>query len=455
MKETAVVICNWNKKDYVLNCIESVLASTYRDFDLIVVDNASTDGSAEAVKERFGSHVHVIENERNLGGAGGFNTGIRYALERKYTYIHLLDNDVRIDAMALEKLRTELVGNPDIGIAGSLIYDMDHPDTIQEMGSMIDWNVYHMKLNFKGHQDRGDIPESVECDYVPACSMMIRSSILQRIGGMDERYFIYWDDIDLCHRVKREGYRVVAFADSKVWHKRGVAVRTDTFANYYVWRNRLHFFAKYCETERMDHFVGAIFEEWFRSLFFSDYKGQHSSARSILLAVEDALHHIRGKASDNRIFQKESSEDPIRTYICNAKSAAIIDSPKLELVRTVIERIKSYRPDLSVQLVGKFHDAESLKRQFEDVEIVEARGWKPDAAQIVCQTCEHIVEERSRLEADVMYIDPYMNIVSSKADRIKLQSYDTVYELYKNIHYPVMRTKLLELHQALSSERNG
>ncbi len=451
MKEIAVVICNWNKKDYVLNCIESVLASSYRNFDLIVVDNASTDGSTEAIKERFGSQVILIENERNLGGAGGFNTGIRYGLERKYRYIHLLDNDVYVDKRALEILHAKLESQSDLGIAGSIIYDMDHPATIQEMGSMIDWDTYHMKLNYQGHQDQGDIPDFIDCDYVPACSMMIRSSVLERIGGMDEQYFIYWDDIDLCHRVKREGNRISAFALSKVWHKRGVAVRKDTFANYYVWRNRIHFFAKYCSSEQMEHFVAAIFEEWFRSLYFSDYKGQRSSAHSIKLAVEDALHQIRGKAGESRILEKEILEDAIRTYLSQANKAAIIDCNRLDIVRRVADRVRDERPDLELELVSKFHDPDSLSTQFDNLRVVDYRDWNRETGQAVIRTCVHILDERACLEDNDLYVDAFFNTVYTQTDRRKLQSYDIIYEMHKNIHFPVLRTKLLELHAALST----
>jgi GT2 family glycosyltransferase len=103
-RKLAIVICNWNKKDYVLKCVESVFASDFHDYDLIVVDNASMDGSAEAIAARFGDSLCLIANPENIGGSGGFNTGIREALKKDYRYICLLDNDVVIDAAALRKL---------------------------------------------------------------------------------------------------------------------------------------------------------------------------------------------------------------------------------------------------------------------------------------------------------------------------------------------------------------
>ena len=87
MKKIGIVICNYNKKDYVLNCIQSVLESKNQDFDLYVADNASTDGSVEAIEKTYGDAVTVLVNPENLGGSGGFNLGIRKILEKGYEYL--------------------------------------------------------------------------------------------------------------------------------------------------------------------------------------------------------------------------------------------------------------------------------------------------------------------------------------------------------------------------------
>ncbi len=86
MRKIGVVICNYNKRDYVLNCIASMLKQSV-EADIYVVDNASADGSAEAVRQKYGQQVTLIENKDNLGGSGGFNTGLRRVLQEDYTYI--------------------------------------------------------------------------------------------------------------------------------------------------------------------------------------------------------------------------------------------------------------------------------------------------------------------------------------------------------------------------------
>lgn len=126
----AVVICNYNKKEYVLKNIESLHQQDMDGFDIYVVDNASNDGSADAVRAAYGDSVYLICNENNLGGTGGFNTGIRAVMEKDYSYILLLDNDVVLKEDALSTLYKDMEDNPDIGIMGAKILKMDYPDII-------------------------------------------------------------------------------------------------------------------------------------------------------------------------------------------------------------------------------------------------------------------------------------------------------------------------------------
>ena len=116
MKKIGIVICNYNKSEYVVNCIQSVLESKTDDFDIFVVDNASTDNSVEAVRNRYGDQVNVLVNSENLGGSGGFNTGIRTVLEKGYEYLYCLDNDVLVDENAIGALAAYLDAHGDTAL---------------------------------------------------------------------------------------------------------------------------------------------------------------------------------------------------------------------------------------------------------------------------------------------------------------------------------------------------
>ena len=149
MKQVAIVICNYNKIDYVLNCINSVKISSNENYDIYVVDNASTDGSADAIKKEFGQSINLIVNNVNLGGSGGFNTGIKEALKKDYKYVMLLDNDVILDKNAIQAAFEYMEENSDVAVVGSKLYSMDITNQIQELGANIDFENFYIKPNYR------------------------------------------------------------------------------------------------------------------------------------------------------------------------------------------------------------------------------------------------------------------------------------------------------------------
>jgi GT2 family glycosyltransferase len=138
MKSILIIIVTWNKKDYVLQLLASLDGLDYpRDkLDVVVVDNASNDGTVEALREQY-PNINLICNSENIGGTGGFNTGLQWAFqqpEEKYDYLWLLDNDVVVHRQALNELVSILDENPDVGVAGSTMMQLDYPWRINEMG---------------------------------------------------------------------------------------------------------------------------------------------------------------------------------------------------------------------------------------------------------------------------------------------------------------------------------
>ena len=101
MKKIGIVICNYNKEDAVLDCIQSILESKFQDFDLYVVDNGSTDMSVKRIKETYPGSLVLIENKENLCGSGGFNTGLREVYKKGYPYVMCVDNDALLDENAI------------------------------------------------------------------------------------------------------------------------------------------------------------------------------------------------------------------------------------------------------------------------------------------------------------------------------------------------------------------
>ena len=142
VKSIGIVICNYNKRNYVADCIQSVLESNFMDYAIYVVDNASTDDSVALIEQRFGDKITILVNKENLGGSGGFNRGIREALKNGHPYIMCLDNDVLVDEAAVSSLFHCMQEHKEIGMLGSRVYHMEEPDYIQQFGLNIDFKHY-------------------------------------------------------------------------------------------------------------------------------------------------------------------------------------------------------------------------------------------------------------------------------------------------------------------------
>ena len=321
-RDIAIVICNFNKKDYLKQCLDSLFTSDIKrdSYDVIVVDNASEDGAPEMVRSEF-NDVLLLENKINNGGAGGFARGINYAIEHNYNYLVLLDNDIRLESNTLSELKKHIDNYSDVAIVGSKICTMDDPDVLQELGSFIDMEKFNATTPLKGHKDSDNLPEIVECDYVPACCLIARMDVVKKIGAFDVDHFIYWDDMDWCTKARELGYKIHAINSSRVYHKMGAINTTNTFSLYYFERNRILFFLKHLQENDIQKFTDTVAKELINLTFFSNEKKKYNSAISQMLGLSDLERGILGRR-DERILVKEQI-NPFDLFN-NKKSCSII-----------------------------------------------------------------------------------------------------------------------------------
>ena len=257
-----IIIVTWNKKAYVLELLASVATLEYPAYamEIVVIDNASNDGTAEAITEAY-PNVKLRCNEENLGGTGGFNTGLQWAFEQPdahYQYYWLLDNDVVVHRRALTELIAVLENNPDIAVAGSTMMQLDYPWRINEMGSFIDRQsgrlIWHRHLEsitaWKGRTIEelltvgADLTKHLlhcrpymDIEYVAAASLLVRADVAKQ-AGLWRDYFIHFDDVEWCLRIADMGHRVIVSATSLIWHLSAVA-KVPTWILYYDNRNVL------------------------------------------------------------------------------------------------------------------------------------------------------------------------------------------------------------------------
>ncbi len=325
MKKIGIVICNYNKEDDVLDCIQSILESKFQDFDLYVVDNGSTDMSVKRIKETYPGKLVLIENKENLGGSGGFNTGLREVYKKGYPYVMCVDNDALLDENAIGNLYKFLETHPEAGMAGAKVYHLGNPDYVQQFGQEIDFKYFCTEALYFNEYEDGSMPEFIYTDSVAACSLMVKRCVIDQIGLMPEENFLYWDDTEWCYLCNLAGYKVASVGNAKALHAMGAKNEVyNTFPTYYAWRNWIVFFIKYVKDEEL----GKMAETFLGSVFQVAYEGLHSGnsnhARTVMLAYDDAIHGIMGKAGDNRIFALDFNKEPL-LHVLNGKDKIYIE----------------------------------------------------------------------------------------------------------------------------------
>jgi GT2 family glycosyltransferase len=293
----SIVIVTWNKRADVLNLLDSLHAIRCNCANIVVVDNASTDGSAESIR-RHPLAVTLIENAENLGGTGGFNTGIRYALQHlEQEYLWLLDNDAEVTASTLDKMVAVLEGDRSIGVAGSCIMSPEDHGLIVEAGGFVDADSATWRPN-RRYQRYESLPKGAaveDVDYVPACSAVVRAELFGKLGILDERFFLHWDDIDFCARVREAGYRVAAVLDSQVFH--GAEKGHSRMTLYYDFRNALLYFGKHASGLALLRAVKALLARNLVSCLYYLFTGRRTVAAYLYQGLADFRRGKFGRAA--------------------------------------------------------------------------------------------------------------------------------------------------------------
>ena len=212
-----LIVVNWNGRAYLEGCLSSLLALDYPDFSVVVVDNASTDGSPDFVREHFPT-VELICSLHNLGYGGGANLALRTCLADVAV---VLNTDISVPADWLAHLVAPMIDDAMIGIAGSKLY---YPggQTIQHAGGYIT-----APQAWPGHyglhdEDQGQHDALRDVEYVIGAALAVKRTTLEQIGLFDEGYFLYYEDVDLCLRARRAGYRVVYIPGAWLTHLESV-----------------------------------------------------------------------------------------------------------------------------------------------------------------------------------------------------------------------------------------
>ncbi len=237
-----VITLNWNHCDDTLTFLASASRLIYPHYRILVVDNGSKDGSALTIATNYPS-VKQITNGRNLGFAAGVNVGIRHAMAHGAEWVWLTNNDTFLAADALNLL-VKAALTLDADMAATKILYANGPERIWSMGG---WRS-HVTLEITSFRRRSSNAQAeenpFEVDFITACGMLIRRRCLEKVGLLDERFFMYYEDSDYCLRAQATGCRAFIVPQARMWHRVAASIGgSDSLdERYYMALSSVRFF---------------------------------------------------------------------------------------------------------------------------------------------------------------------------------------------------------------------
>jgi len=338
----SVIISNWNGWKDTIEALESLYKIDYPNYEVIVVDNASKDGSIKKIKDwakgkikvkskffvfdiknkpikyleytkkeldkgaylikkkkldklKSNKKLFILKNDKNNSWSGANNLAMKQVLkEKKSKYIFLFNNDAVIDKDALTELVKVIESNKKIGIVGGKIYSYfeKRKDMIQSVGVKINLAKGDVYLYGQGKQDKGQFDKIREVDFICGASLLIKPEVLKKVGLVDERFFMYFDDPDWCIKIKKAGYLILIVPKSIIWHKGAASLKKlSGYGEYYATRNRLWFVRKHANLLQLILFF-AYFIFFLSYMKFGKYmlrKDRKSLIKGYLRGLKDGF----------------------------------------------------------------------------------------------------------------------------------------------------------------------
>jgi len=302
----SVIIVNYNGKKFLSDCLNSIFHQTYFPFEVIMVDNASHDGSFEYVQQNF-PEVRMFSQSTNLGFAGGTNAGIRVA---KGEFIFTLNNDTIADSHMLEEIVRPMQLDSRVGVCGSKILLPDgriNSTAICISRSGAAWD------RGMGEPDQGqyDMPEEV----FGACAgaALYRRSMLEEIGLFDEDFFLFMEDVDLAFRARLSGWKCMYVPPARVIHVHGGTTEPGSdISMYYVNRNLLWYAVKNFPSRALIMFIPWIIG---RNIAVIPYYFLKRKGKAIIKAKVDSVKGLPKMINKRQSIKKSISDGAIEKWI--------------------------------------------------------------------------------------------------------------------------------------------
>ena len=305
----SIVIVNWNGKKWLKTCLDSVFRQTYRQFEVIMVDNGSNDNSQAFVREYF-PKVKVIELDQNYGFAKGNNVGIEKA---KGDIVFLLNNDTVIDKDMLEKI-VPVFDNPKIGTAQPKIVLMNESNMLDLAGAFWTSTTFLSYFGLRAKSNLRKYNEPLKVFSNKGAAMFIRKSMLDKIGSFDEDFWCYYEETDLCHRAWLVGFECWYYPVSTCHHANGGTslVFENSFIQFHNFKNKLLSFLKNFEAGSLVTIIPTYLFCLLGLILFFGLKGEGSKSlaliKSLLWNVQNLSKTLRKRGKVQKLRQLKDHE---------------------------------------------------------------------------------------------------------------------------------------------------
>lgn len=298
--KVVIIILNWNGGKDTVECLESLQAVTYSNYEIVVIDNGSTDDSVRLINSlRALLSFHLIETGKNMGFAEGNNVGLRYAQKNSADYVLLLNNDTVVDPQFITELVKAGEARKEAAVISGKILYFHEPQRIWYAGAKwIPSQHCFIHVGIDKIDDHSSFEDATETDYASGCAFFIRTSTLHRIGLLDSRFFLTYEESDFCYRARAAGFSVLYEPRARLWHKVSVSFggNQSPLQLYFYQRNILLWGERHLSFSEFISLLIKTFNDTFR--FTIGDKAESTLLRRLFWAISSTKRRLQRGGDD-------------------------------------------------------------------------------------------------------------------------------------------------------------
>lgn len=304
--KVVVIIVIWNGVHDTVECLQSLIQEGYPNLEILIVDNGSRDRSVPIIRE-MQFPVRILQTGSNLGFTGGNNFGLEEARRMNARYVCLLNNDTTLEKGAIKALVDAAEANPRAAIVAPVMHYYDNPDEVWFAGALLDLTRAEATHDASRRPTRAEAP--YETPWVSGCCMLVKMVAIEEVGVFDDRFYLTWEDVDWCIRMRTAGWNLIVAPKSRIFHKGGRSgAKLSGVRSYYAVRNSLLLACKHSGWRYPKAFLSILGRHVRASL-----RGDPAERREILSTTFDGMwDHLFAHYGCRKHTQKRVKKAPAK-----------------------------------------------------------------------------------------------------------------------------------------------